>query len=232
MEPVTQWVQDLQDPTQFQEAARKLWERYHRYLEWLIANRIAPHLQGKFSEESVVQETFFVFFQGQQKGEFKVPKRRALVSLLAKIAHRKVVSDVRHYEAQKRQGPQHSPYDFRGGNLGDLEKGKKIVQPQPLKRKRRVSHPVDPHAKDESSPSGAPLDVLLLEAVDAGVRLTALEHVETLDADLRAVLDLYAQGYTDDEIAGRLDIERGAVRRKLKIIEVSFREVFTGRDCD
>lgn len=40
-EPITQWVRDLNDPAKFQDSARKLWDKYHRHLQWRIRHQIA-----------------------------------------------------------------------------------------------------------------------------------------------------------------------------------------------
>ena len=236
--PITQWTRDLANPDLHQAAAARLWEKYHRLLEWRIADLIGEEMRGKVGEESVVQETLDTFFRRRASGQYDIADRNKLQALLSRIAYNKFCSRVRHEtndphtpgqaEAKKfaaEHGTEDKALDAENvweANVAsqDLEAVKKPVfyPDDKLKRNYRKALPIDSDSPPDSEYERAEATQFLND-LEPVAQATYAEAFETLPDDLRPVLRLALQGFNNDEIAEQLGIEPGAVVRRRKRIE-------------
>jgi RNA polymerase sigma factor (sigma-70 family) len=188
---VTKLIQLLRhgDPAEREMAARLIWLRYFRDLLDLARNNLDRRIRRREDEEDVLQSMYKSFCLRQQRGEFDLAGRDALWKLLVTITLRKART------AAKRQGR-----DMRD-----------IAREQTL--------PIDDETQsacwvleqmDAAGPSPA----------EAAVLNEALERrLEMLgDAELRKIALWRLEGYTNREIAERLDCTERSVERRLERI--------------
>jgi DNA-directed RNA polymerase specialized sigma24 family protein len=189
---VTRWVTALRggDMT----AAQRLWERYHRQLVSLARHKLRSARRRMADEEDVVQNAFHSFFQGVARGRFpQLHDRDNLWRLLVVITARKALDQLAH-EHSKRQG---------GGTL----QGEARMSPgEPEWDEPAIAQVVG----DEPTPEFA------AQVAEQYQRLLDLLGDDTLCQ----VAVWKMEGFTKDEIAGRLDCSRRTVARKLETIRI------------
>ena len=185
---VTSLIQDLRsdDPAVRDVAARLIWERYFRDLLTLARNNLDKRIRRRTDEEDVAQSMFKSFCLRQQRGEFDLAGRDELWKLLVTITLRKARNAAK---AQRRD-------------------------------KRDVAREQTLSGGDETGSAGWVLEQM--EAADpspaeAAVLNEALERrLQALaDPELREIALWRLEGYTNGEIAGRLDCTERSVERKL-----------------
>ncbi len=237
-QPITQWVRDLEQPDQRNDAATKISEKYQRLLQWRIAKLIGDEVRGKVEQEDVVQEALDTFFRRRTAGQYEIADRGELLELLEKIATNKLVSHVRGEQADKRTPGQADAKTFAArydpreeppnaekiwdANVTqqELEAGKKVVSypDEELKRNYRKALPIDSDVPPGSEFERAEA-AQFLNDLDPVVRATWAEALETLPDNLRLVFLMAVQGFNDKEISERLDIEMRAVQRRRKLVK-------------
>jgi hypothetical protein len=212
-DPVTQWIQDLCSPAEYEDAARHLFDKYDALLKAFVAKHIAAQYNAKFGASDVVQEGLFDFFQRRKEGQYEIRDRAGLLAMLKTNVLRKAISAMREADAQKRSPeslapkPSADPRDdgsedaSSSGQWGhelqlsdhhDLEAGQKIVEPQKINRNYRKSLPVEPPAERDSSLERDPLDLWLIGAAPhlaAAIR----EKMAALDETDQQLLLLYCK---------------------------------------
>ena len=190
---VTRWVSALKagDLT----AAQPLWERYHRQLVSLARKRLNSTRRREADEEDIVQSAFHSFFQGVAKGRFpQLNDRDNLWRLLVVITARKAVDQVVHQHRQRRGG-------------GTLQ-GESRISAGAAEREEAAA--IEQVVGDEPTPEFA------VQVAEQYERLLQLLGDDTL----RRVATWKMEGFTNDEIAGRLNCSRRSVARKLETIRI------------
>jgi DNA-directed RNA polymerase specialized sigma24 family protein len=195
---VTQWLDQAQAGQA--EAAQQLWQRYFDRLVRLARGKLhgAPH--GMADEEDVALSAFDSFYRGIEQGRFpRLSDRDNLWKLLVVITARKAGKLKRDASRQK-----------RGGS-----------------REQDVSTPHDASAPPPAASKGKDDDLELDELVGrepspefaAQVAEECQRLLDGLKDDMaRAVALAKMEGYTNEEIARKLDCAPRTVERKLAVI--------------
>jgi RNA polymerase sigma factor (sigma-70 family) len=188
---VTKLIQLLRsgDEEEREMAALLIWRRYFRDLLELARNNLNRRVRRREDEEDVLQSMYKSFCLRQQRGEFDLAGRDALWKLLVTITLCKARNAAKAQGREKR--------DFR----------------------REQTMPVDDESQsaqwaleqmDAAGPSPAEAAVLN-EALER--RLEALT-----DPELRQIALWRLEGYTNREIADRLDMTERSVERRTERI--------------
>jgi DNA-directed RNA polymerase specialized sigma24 family protein len=192
---VTVWIGDLKagDPA----AAQRLWERYFRKMVELARGRLHTSRRRARDEEDVALSAFYSFCRGAEGGRFQqLRDRNNLWPLLVVITARKAI-DARNHEARQKRG---------GGKV----RGESAWR----------------NAADGSDHDGGINLVIGDEPTPAFVVELAEEARRLLDAlgseELRRVAVWKMEGYSNQEIAAKLDCVERTVERRMKIIRGVF----------
>jgi DNA-directed RNA polymerase specialized sigma24 family protein len=187
---VTLWVGDLQRDA-VGEAAQQLWGRYFDRLVNLARARLRNAPRGPADEEDVALSAFDSFCHQAAEGRFpQLAGRDDLWRLLVTITARKANALVRHERRQKRGGGRVVGEAAFAGADGQSDFGLAAV------------------AGHEPTPAFA------AEVADELRRLLGV-----LDDDvLRQIALLRMEGYSNEQIAERLDCGLRSVERKLALI--------------
>jgi DNA-directed RNA polymerase specialized sigma24 family protein len=189
---VTRWIDPLKagDP----EAAHALWERYFAKLVRLAGAKLRARRGpgGDADEEDAALSAFDSFCAAAVEGRFpRLAGRDDLWRLLVVITARKVAAQVQHRRRLKRGGHRVLGAAARdAGGAGDGIDGlDQIIGPEPTP------------------------EFAAMVAEQYQILLDALE-----DESLAQVARWRMEGYTTDEIAGRLGCARRTVARRLDLI--------------
>lgn len=85
-----------------QEAARELFYRYSERLIALVRTRLSDKVAARLDPEDVVQSVYRSFFSNARDNRYVLERSGDLWRLLVAMALRKVVSQVRHENAERR----------------------------------------------------------------------------------------------------------------------------------
>ena len=85
-----------------QDAARQLVDRYLDRLVALARRRLSQRLASRVDPEDVVQSVFRTFFCHAREGKFQIKDQDDLCKLLMRITVHKVLKQVEHHTAAKR----------------------------------------------------------------------------------------------------------------------------------
>ncbi len=188
---VTRLIQFLRsgDAAERDLAARLIWQRYFRDLLELARNNLNKRIRRREDEEDVLQSMYKSFCLRQQRGEFDLASRDALWKLLVTITLRKARNAANKQMREKRDvGREQTISDQDDG-----ESGQWVLEQM-----------------DSSGPSPAEA-ALLNEALER--RLEVLD-----DAQLREIALWRLEGYTNGEIAARLDCTERSIERRMERI--------------
>ena len=188
---VTRLIQLLRSDDQAERdlAARLIWRRYFRDLLELARNNLNRRIRRREDEEDVLQSMYKSFCLRQQRGEFDLAGRDALWKLLVTITLRKARNAAKRHARDKRDiGRERTIADGDDGESADWA----LEQ------------------MDAAGPSPAEA-ALLNEALER--RLEALA-----DPELRRIALWRLEGYTNREIADRLDCTERSVERRMERI--------------
>ena len=170
-------------------AAQRLWERYFASLVSLARQKLRGQVFGVADEEDVAISAFESFCNGAQAGRFpQLVDRDNLWKLLVVITARKSMRLQRDEHRQKRGGQQQR-IELRGDSSSD-EAG------------------LDQIVGDEPSP------VFAAQVAEACAQLLSALPAR----DLKSIAIWKMEGYTNDEIAAKLDCAPRTVECKLQII--------------
>ena len=188
---VTRLIQLLRsdDAVERDLAARLIWRRYFRDLLELARNNLNRRIRRREDEEDVLQSMYKSFCLRQQRGEFDLAGRDALWKLLVTITLRKARNAAKKQMRDKR----------------DIAREQTIAD-----RDEAESAHWALEQMDAAGPSPAEAAVLN-EALER--RLEALA-----DPELRQIALWRLEGYTNREIADRLDCTERSVERRLERI--------------
>jgi DNA-directed RNA polymerase specialized sigma24 family protein len=185
---ITRWFGSLQAGDR--AAAQQLWERFASRLIGLARARLRSAPRRAADEEDAVLSAFDSFCRGAEQGCYpQLNDRGDLWNLLVAITVRKVSDQIQHEQRQK-----------RGGGA--------VVCEADLATGSNSGQALDDLIAMEPTP------LLAAEMTEQCQRLLDLLD----DADLRSIALLKMEGYTNDEIASRLDCVRSTVQRKLNLI--------------
>ena len=187
---VTHWLGALKGGDA--AAAQRLWERYFDGLVRLARARLGAMPRGAADEEDVALSAFHSFCQGSTRGRFpRLDDRDNLWRLLVTITAHKALDQVRRQARQKRGGGRVLVGSAQAGGEDDTD-GAGLVQV----------------VGQEPTPQFAAM------VTDECRRLLVALDDETL----RQVALLRMEGYSDEEIASRVDCSLRTVSRKLALI--------------
>jgi DNA-directed RNA polymerase specialized sigma24 family protein len=179
------------------EAAERLWGRFASRLVALARARLQGAPRRASDEEDAVLSAFASFCQGALEGRYpELHNRSNLWNLLVAITLRKVSDQILHETRQKRGG-------------GAVRSEADLIE----------DGEVSPF---ESLMAHEPTPALAAELTEQFHRLLELLRAP----DLRAIALLKMEGYTNDEIASRLDCVRSTVQRKLNLIRACWEQEF------
>jgi DNA-directed RNA polymerase specialized sigma24 family protein len=187
---VTGWIDHLKAGDDI--AAQRLWERYFHELVRLARARLRAKPRGAIDEEDIALSAFDSFCRGAGEGRFpRLDDRDSLWRLLVTITARKVVDQVELQCRKKRGGGRvRSESDLAGSESEAEEAG------------------LNQAVGREPTPEFAAM------MVDECRRLLAALG----DESLRRIALLRMEGYSDEEIAARLDCSLRTVGRKVNLI--------------
>jgi RNA polymerase sigma factor (sigma-70 family) len=172
-------------------AASLIWQRYFRDLLNLARSNLDRRVRVRADEEDVLQSMFRSFCARQGRGEFELADRDELWRLLVTITLRKARNTARDHHRDRRD----------------------------VARERTIFGSDD---QDRSCPGWAleQMDASAPSPAEAAVLNEALERrLELLDnPELRQIALWRLEGYTNREIADRLECTERSVERKLERI--------------
>jgi RNA polymerase sigma factor (sigma-70 family) len=188
---VTRLIQLLRsdDAAERDLAARMIWRRYFQDLLELARNNLNKRIRRREDEEDVLQSMYKSFCLRQQRGEFDLAGRDALWKLLVTITLRKA----RNVAQKQLRGKRDVTREQTIADRDDGESAQWAIEQM-----------------DAAGPSPAEA-ALLNEALE--LRLEALA-----DPELREIALWRLEGYTNREIADRLDCTERSVERRLERI--------------
>jgi DNA-directed RNA polymerase specialized sigma24 family protein len=177
------------------EAARELWRRYFTTLVRLARERLRGTRRVAADEEDVALSALDSFLAGAAAGRFpRLEDRDDLWRLLVTITTRKAADQVEHERRRKRGGGRVAGESALKGPGDDGPGLAQMVGPEPTP------------------------ELAAMLAEECRRRLEGLR-----DETLRQVALLKMEGYTDREIAARLDCGLRTVVRKLTLIRKAWR---------
>jgi DNA-directed RNA polymerase specialized sigma24 family protein len=187
---VTRWIDYLRVGDDI--AAQRLWERYFHQLVRLARANLRAKPRGAVDEEDIALSAFDSFCRGAEQGRFpRLDDRDSLWRLLVTITARKVVDQVERECRKKRGGGRVRNEAALAGSESEVGGGG-----------------LDQAVGREPTPEFA-----AMMADECRHLLAALD-----DETLRQIALLRMEGYSDEEIASRLDCSLRTVGRKLKLI--------------
>jgi RNA polymerase sigma factor (sigma-70 family) len=92
-----------------QEAARELFYRYSERLIALVRTRLSDKVASRLDPEDVVQSVYRSFFSNARDNRYVLERSGDLWRLLVAMAMRKLVSQVRHQNAERRSVKREQP---------------------------------------------------------------------------------------------------------------------------
>ena len=203
---VTEWLQAVEMGDE--QAAQRLWERYYSSLLRLARSKLTGRAGRAFDEQDVVLNAFEACYRGLQTGRFPhINDRHDLWRLLISLTARKTIDGIRRESRHKRGG---------GRVLSEADLNAFSGETDEQQMARVVG--------SEPTPEFA-----AMLAEDLQQRLGNLPHPALRDICLWKM-----EGWTNDEIATRLDCTTRTVERKLELIRKHWQEsspdVGPGRD--
>ena len=195
---VTHWINEIKDGNR--NAAQGLWERYFANLVRLAGASLNQGNRRVADEEDVAISVFHTFCLAAENGRFPdLSDRDSLWRLLVKMTARKAIDQNRKLNRQRRGG---------GNVRGESALGRPGVPNDPQAIAQIVG--------DVPTPEFA---AMLSEEIRH-----LLELVE--DPQLKELTIAKMEGYTNTEIAERLNCSERTIERRLKLIRAKCNEEF------
>lgn len=193
---VTHWFEQIREGDSM--AARAIWERYYPELVRLAREKLRGTPRRVADEDDIADSVMKSLFLAAQKGRFPdLADRHDLWRLLLRMTARKVV-DLKRREGRKRRG---------GGRV----RGESVLD-----------------GDDSGGDWGGLAEVIGDEPTPEFAAMMAEEFqrlLERLDSDDLATLAVAKmEGYTNEEIAKRLDCSVRTVERQLRLIRRKWQE--------
>lgn len=189
-DPITVWIDQLRQGEE--SAARNLWKHFFLRLHELARHKLRLTTRRVYDEEDAAQSAFNSVCAGIIAGRFPdLQDRDSLWRLMLAITARKVAHQHRHDLQQRRDV---------GRNCSDFIFVDSADDAAP--------------AGIDNIPSREPSPEFAAEFVETcAVLFRSLD-----DPALQQVVTLRLEGYTDAEVAGRLQCSRRTVQRRLEVI--------------
>lgn len=176
------------DPSVRDTAARLIWQHYFRDLLELARKSLDKRVRRRVDEEDVLQSMFQSFCVRQGRGDFELADRDELWKVLVTITLRKARNAaIKHGRGKRNISREQDP---------TLVAGDKLIWPDLVLEQMHAAGP---------SPAEA---AVLNEALER--RLEALA-----DPELRRIALWRLEGYSNREIADRLECTERSIERKL-----------------
>jgi DNA-directed RNA polymerase specialized sigma24 family protein len=190
---VTRLIIDLRSdqPGLRESAARLVWGRYFQELLVLARNHLSARIRCREDEEDVLQSMYKSFCIRQRRGDFDLANRDQLWNLLVHITLQKARNTANRHHQAKRDVRREETEPTRE-QVGEDATGAILDQ-------------ID---SDGPTPAEA---ALLNEALETRFRLL-------IDPGLRQIAMWKLEGYTNNEVAGKLECTLRTVERKLERI--------------
>jgi DNA-directed RNA polymerase specialized sigma24 family protein len=191
---ITRWFGPLQAGDR--EAAQRLWQHFASRLIALARVRLRAAPRRAADEEDAVLSAFDSFCRGAEQGRYpRLHDRGDLWNLLVAITVRKASDQVNRERRQKRGG---------GAVLSEAD----------LAQRSDDNQAFDEIIGTEPTPQMA-----------AEMAEQCHKLLETLpDVELRSIALWRMEGYTNAEIAGKLDCARSTIQRKLQLIQARWEQ--------
>jgi DNA-directed RNA polymerase specialized sigma24 family protein len=184
------WLHQLQKGD-VDRSVQKLWERYFQRLMGLARLKMRDLPRRVADEEDVALSAFDSFFQGVARGRFpQLHDRHDLWRILVVITARKALYLSRRHNTKKHGGKVTLDEAALAGQAEEVDIG------------------VEQFLAKDPTPEFA------AQAAEEYERLLA----SLLDPELRQIASWKMEGFTNEEIAGKLDCAVRSVERKLKLI--------------
>jgi DNA-directed RNA polymerase specialized sigma24 family protein len=185
---VTRWLDGLKAGDS--DAAQKLWERYFGSLVRLAHAKLRTSSRAAEDEEDAALSAFDSFCAAAAQGRFpRLDDRGDLWRILVTLTSRKAINLVKKQRWQKRDSGRVANEGACGGVDDDRSFLDGLAGPEP------------------------PPEFAVMVADECRQRLDGLR-----DDSLRQIALMRMEGYTNDEIASRLDCGLRTVSRKLELI--------------
>lgn len=186
---ITRWIADLR--TGDREAADKISRQYFERLALLARQRLGSIPRRVADEEDIAVSVLHRLCEGVQNDRFPVLQdRQDLWALLLTIVRGKILDQVKHQQRQKRGG-------------GDV-RGHSVLQTKGTTTPSDFANLIE----DEVTPE------FVVQMDEECERLLSMLR----DERHRQIAIWRMEGYSNEEIAARLDISAKAVERKLRNI--------------
>jgi DNA-directed RNA polymerase specialized sigma24 family protein len=201
---VTRLIQNLKDGEE--HAAQRLWELYFRRMVGMAREKLQGMPGRVADEEDVALSAFHSFCQGAEGGQFtQLVDRENLWPLLVSITAHKAVDLIRYHNRQKRGGTGHATPDSsvdtcQGQDDSQADSGKARSGSATLEFEEIISQEPTPEFAAQIADEFQSL-------------LTRLN-----DDTLQSVALWKLEGFTNDEIAEKLECVPRTVERKLQLI--------------
>lgn len=195
-ESVTRWIERIKSGGE--TATEDVWNHFYARLIGLARRKLQGMPRRVADEEDVVLSAFETFFRRAKEGKFpQLHDRHDLWQLLVKITERKALNQLRHQGRAKRGG-----HGVRGESV--------FLDPSASAAKEGI----------DQLPSAEPT------AEFAAVVAEGLQGLLDLlaDEELRQIALLKLEGWTDEEIASRIDRSLPTVERRLRLIRDKWKE--------
>jgi DNA-directed RNA polymerase specialized sigma24 family protein len=193
---VTVWIRKLDAGDQV--AFQQIWEGYYRRLVGLARRKLRGLPGGAVDEEDVALSAFDSFFRGAEAGRFpKLSDRHDLWQVLVLLASRKAVNQVKRELRAK-----------RGGG--------RVVQAS-------AAGPEEEEGPLFAALIGREPEPAFAAEVEEEFR-RLLGRLPDDELQLRSVAVWKMEGYTNEEIAGKLGRSLATVERRLGLIRRTWKE--------
>jgi len=201
---LTRWAHDLRSPDVRcrDEAARQIWLRFSGRLRALIERRLDARVRRRVSPDDVLQSLFASFFAATPSPEGPPRSRADLWRLLVHFTLCKVAGTADRHHARRRDVRRDRPLPDRAGEGATTDQDQDLGA---LEGRVRIS-PAD----------------------EAVARLEFERLLAVLPDDLRQLVALRLDGYTNAEIAARLGRVERTVELKLRTIRALLRPHLKG----
>jgi DNA-directed RNA polymerase specialized sigma24 family protein len=200
-DPITIWIDELRQGDD--QAGSKLWAHFFHRLREIARPKLRPRTRPVYDEDDAAQSAFHSVCAGIIAGRFPdLHDRQSLWRLMLVITAQKV-SNRHRYDQQQRRDVRRNLSDSIFANSED-----EVV------------------AAHHRLASREPTPEFAAEFVEVCERL--FQSLE--DSTLKEIATLKMEGYTDTEVADRLQCSRRTVQRRLVIVRRRWEELEVGRD--